>query len=150
MKRIIGAVCFGVLGLSAAGSLLAEQTGSTEQTGVTHAVPASESIDIVGKRVSNSSGENLGEVNNVLIDPSSGQVTALVVGIGGVFGFGAYHYKVPWQRVRFAQDRAAVLLNVPRDKVSSQFPAYKAQSNAGQKQQAGERKPSGSGGEPGS
>lgn len=138
-KRIISAVCVGVLGLSVVGSALAEQAGSTEQAEVNPAGPISESMGIVGKRVSNGAGDNLGVVTNVLIDPSSGQVTALVVGIGGVFGYGAYDYKVPWERVSFAQDHAQVLLNVPREKVSSEFPPYKPQPSPSRKQQSEEQ-----------
>ncbi|HET8702100.1 MAG TPA: PRC-barrel domain-containing protein [Nitrococcus sp.] len=144
-KRVVINVCFGILGLGAATSLLAEQA-ATRRTGTAGAASASaNSIGIVGKQVRNTAGDSLGVVENVLINPSSGQVTALVVGIGGVLGYGAYKYEVPWQRVRFAQDHARVLLNVPRDKVSSEFSAYKPQSNPSQSQSVGGHEPSDSG-----
>lgn len=149
-KRMIITVCFGILGLNGAVSILAEQAYSAAQAPATRAAPVAEPIEIVGKRVRNTAGDNLGVVINVLMDPSSGQITALVVGIGGVFGYGAYTYKVPWQRLKFEQDNAQLLLNVPRDKVSSEFPVYKPRSSSSHKPQTEERKPSDSGGEPGS
>lgn len=124
-NRMVISVCFGALGLGMATLALAEQADSTQQGKVSGVVPTSRSIALVGKRVSNNAGDNLGVVDNVLIDPSSGQVTALVVGIGGVLGYGAYNYEVPWQRVKFAQDHTQLLINVPRAKVNSEFPAYK-------------------------
>lgn len=111
---------------------------------------SSESVGIVGKRVSSANGDNLGVVTNVLIDPVSGRVTALVVGIGGVFGYGAYNYEVPWQRVRLRKDYNQVLLNVPREILSAEFPAYKPPSHARPKQQLGEPKSNDCNGEPGS
>ncbi|MDN5872011.1 MAG: PRC-barrel domain-containing protein [Nitrococcus sp.] len=140
-KRAISTVCLAILGLGLVGSAHAEQAGLIDRADVSSALPASKPIGIIGKRVSNDAGDDLGVVTNVLIDPASGQVTAIVVGIGGVFGYGAYEYKVPWQRVSFAQDQAQVLLSVPRDKVSSEFPAYDRQSDPNRKPRDEEHNP---------
>jgi sporulation protein YlmC with PRC-barrel domain len=143
-------VCFGILGLGMATLVFAEQAGSTQERKVTGAASASKSIGIVGKQVSNNAGDNLGVVDNVLIDPASGQVTALVIGIGGVLGYGAYNYEVPWRRVKFAQDHTQIVVNVPRDKLNSEFPAYKKpQPHPNQKPPAEEHTPNGSGGKSG-
>ncbi|MCO6441274.1 MAG: PRC-barrel domain-containing protein [Nitrococcus mobilis] len=151
MTRIISLLFFGALGLSVAGSIFARQVGPREQGAMPHAVPmSSEPVGIVGKRVSNATGDNLGVVTNVLIDPASGRVAALVAGIGGVFGYGAYNYEVPWQRVRLTEDYTTVLLNVPRDMLSAEFPAYKPPSHAHPTPQIGEPKSSGRNAERGS
>ncbi|EAR21712.1 PRC-barrel domain-containing protein [Nitrococcus mobilis] len=135
--HIISLIFFGALGLGVAGSVLARQTGPIEQAARPHAGSSSSGpVGIVGKRVSNEEGANLGVVINVLIDPASGEVAALVVGIGGVFGYGAYNYEVPWRRVRLAEDYTQVLLNVPRDMLSAEFSAYEPSSRAHPKQQS--------------
>lgn len=125
-QRFVSMVCFAILGLGVAAPGFAEQAGSAASMGkISATVPDSQVINVIGKRVSNEKGENLGVVDNVLVDPSTGQVSALVVGVGGFLGYGAYKYEVPWQRVKFSPDHAKVMLNVARDKVNSVFESYK-------------------------
>lgn len=134
-KRMTGVIAFGILALIMTPSLLAQPASPTEQSKETQAVAESEAIGIVGARVSNESGESLGVVVNVLIAPASGRVSALVIGIGGVFGYGSYNYEVPWQRVQLA-DEAEVRLDISRDKVSSEFPAYRPHARSSEEEGA--------------
>ena len=133
-KRMISVIAFGILALIMTHSLFAQRGNSTGQLEAAQAEASSEAIGIVGTRVSNEAGDNLGAVVNVLVAPTSGRVTALVIGIGGVFGYGSYNYEVPWKRVQFT-DEAEVQLDVSRDRVSSEFPAYKPNSPASPKDQ---------------
>lgn len=128
-KRMTGVIAFGILALIMTPSLLAQPASSTEHSKETQTVADSGAIGIVGASVSNESGESLGVVVNVLIARASGRVSALVIGIGGVFGYGSYNYEVPWQRVELTNE-AEVRLDVSRDKVSSEFPAYRPRSRS--------------------
>lgn len=134
-KSMTGVIAFGILALMTTPSLLAQPEVPTEQPEETQAVPGSGAIGIVGERVSNESGESLGEVVNVLIAPASGRVSALVIGIGGVFGYGSYNYEVPWQRVQLTEE-GEVRLDVSRDKVISEFPAYRPHAPSSGKEPA--------------
>jgi hypothetical protein len=62
-------------------------------------------------------GEDLGETEDLLIDPDSGQVVFVTVASGGVLGLGETKYVVPWSAMSFnesAKDKdevAAVIQN---------------------------------------
>ncbi len=52
--------------------------------------------EIIGKSVSNPSGEDLGKIADVVFD-SEGKVSYAVIGYGGVLGIGDKLVPVPWQ-----------------------------------------------------
>src|SRR4029453_6991757 len=61
-----------------------------------------ETKDIIGTRIKNAEGKDLGEVDQLLIDPSSGKVTRVVIGVGGLAGVGEKKVVVPWSELKFA------------------------------------------------
>jgi len=60
-----------------------------------------ETKDIIGTRIKNTAGKDLGEVDQLLID-RNGKVTHVVVGIGGLAGVGEKKVVVPWSDLKFA------------------------------------------------
>jgi hypothetical protein len=65
---------------------------------------------LIGRTVENSNGDNLGEINNVIIN-EKGDVVAVVVGVGGFLGIGEKNVGVPFDALNFrtvdpAEDRA--------------------------------------------
>lgn len=52
--------------------------------------------DITGTKVKNFSGENLGEIKEVVIDKSQGKISYLVLDFGGLFGLGNKLFAMPW------------------------------------------------------
>jgi sporulation protein YlmC with PRC-barrel domain len=57
--------------------------------------------DLMGLRVSNSSDESLGKIEDIVIDPSAGTIRYAVVSFGGVLGMGNKLFAVPWQKLTF-------------------------------------------------
>ena len=57
--------------------------------------------DIIGTRIKNAEGKDLGEIDQLLID-RNGKVTHVVVGIGGLAGIGEKKVVVPWSDLKFA------------------------------------------------
>src|SRR5262249_58249841 len=53
--------------------------------------------DIVGTRVKNAEGKDIGEVDALLVDPKDGKVTHAVIGLGGFLGIGEDKAAVPWE-----------------------------------------------------
>jgi sporulation protein YlmC with PRC-barrel domain len=47
-----------------------------------------EAKDIVGTKVQNAEGKDIGKVDALLIDPKDGKVTHAVIGLGGMLGLG--------------------------------------------------------------
>lgn len=60
--------------------------------------PASE---VLKSDVRNAAGENLGEIEEVMLDVATGRVAYAVLSYGGVLGIGEKFFAIPWER--FAQ-----------------------------------------------
>src|SRR5215470_14915244 len=58
--------------------------------------------DIVGTRVKNAEGKDMGEIDALLVDPKDGKVTHAVVGLGGFLGVGEDKVVVPWSEIKVA------------------------------------------------
>jgi hypothetical protein len=59
---------------------------------------------VIGARVKNAEGKDLGEIDQLVIDPSSGQVSHAVIGVGGLAGVGETKVVVKWSDLRFQPD----------------------------------------------
>jgi len=113
MKKIVATVTmlfvFGVL--LTGGALAQSETGSgtTREPTVTRpAMPAPAlpstmnevyASKIIGANVKNTQGENLGKVDELIIDPHDSRIKAAVVSMGGVLGIGAKSVAVPWDKL---------------------------------------------------
>lgn len=63
-----------------------------------------EASKVIGTKVRNSAGKDLGEIDQLLIDTKSGKVTHAVIGKGGVLGVGETKVVVPWSDVPLKAD----------------------------------------------
>jgi hypothetical protein len=59
-----------------------------------------DSGDIIGTRIKNAQGKDIGEIDRLLIDPQSGKVSHVVVGLGGFLGVGEKKVVVPWSELK--------------------------------------------------
>jgi len=55
---------------------------------------------LIGRTVENAQGENLGEINNVIIN-EKGDVVAAIIGVGGFLGIGEKNVGVPFDALEF-------------------------------------------------
>jgi sporulation protein YlmC with PRC-barrel domain len=71
-----------------------------------------ESSDIIGTRIKNAEGKDIGEIDRLMIDPQSGKISHVVVGLGGFLGVGEKKVVVPWSDLKMtghADGRKAVI-----------------------------------------
>lgn len=70
---------------------------------------ADQAEQLIGKHVVSSGGQDMGEVNNLIVD-GKGQVKGAVVQWGGFLGIGDKERVVPWNQVRYdhANNRAVI------------------------------------------
>ena len=67
---------------------------------------------LVGTPVRNRLGRELGVVETLIIDPSGGQVQAVIIEHGGFMGIGEKDVSVPWNELHFTPDGSAVVLDL--------------------------------------
>src|ERR687884_478210 len=88
-----------------------------DQTPVTRrVVPASK---LTGDRVRNSAGEDLGKIEEIVIDAATGQVAYAVLSFGGFLGFGDKLFAVPWRSLTLNTRDHEFILNVDRARLEN-------------------------------
>ncbi len=70
---------------------------------------------IIGSKVTSPSGESLGGIKELVLDPDSGQVVYAVVSFGGLFGLGNKLFALPWNSLHWSRDKENYVLNVGKD-----------------------------------
>lgn len=93
------------------------QKASTE-----HAQEANESMQqvsraskITGTKVKNTTGDSLGDIKDLVIDPERGEVVYAVVSFGGVMGLGNKLFAIPWRALHWARDKEYYVLDLDKD-----------------------------------
>jgi sporulation protein YlmC with PRC-barrel domain len=69
---------------------------------------------LAGDRVRNSAGEDLGKVEEIMIDLPSGRVAYVVLSFGGFLGIGDKLFAVPWEALRVDEGEHQFVLDVER------------------------------------
>jgi sporulation protein YlmC with PRC-barrel domain len=72
-----------------------------------------------GDSVKNSAGENLGKVDEIMIDIPSGRVAYAVMSFGGVMRMGNKLFAVPWNALRIDEDEKCFILDVDKSTLES-------------------------------
>jgi sporulation protein YlmC with PRC-barrel domain len=72
---------------------------------------------ILGLDVENPQGENLGEIENLLIDMTAGRIASATLSFGGWLGLGENLAPVPWDALTFKPGTDRVALNVDKEKL---------------------------------
>lgn len=69
---------------------------------------------LTGDRVRNAAGEDLGKIENIMIDLPSGRVAYAVLSFGGFLGIGDKLFAVPWSAMRIDEGEHEFVLDVDR------------------------------------
>ena len=69
---------------------------------------------LAGDSVRNAAGEDLGNVDEIMVDIPSGRVAYAVVTVGGVLGMGSKLFAVPWNALKVDEDEKCFILNVDK------------------------------------
>src|SRR2546428_243254 len=62
----------------------------------------------------NAAGEHLGEVEDVIIDKVSGNVTLAVMSFGGFLGVGEKCHPIPWSMLKYDVDKGGYVVPLDR------------------------------------
>ncbi len=80
---------------------------------------------LIGMGVYNSDGDKVGEVKDILLD-ESGQVTGVVLSVGGVLGLGAKSVGLNWSEVDVRPDAEMVKIHFTKEQLEA-APDFKTQ-----------------------
>ena len=70
---------------------------------------------LTGDKVVNTAGEDLGKLNELMIDTQAGRVAYAVLSFGGFLGMGDKLFAIPWDQLSLDEDRKRFVLNVNRE-----------------------------------
>lgn len=72
---------------------------------------------LTGDRVINSRGEDLGKVEEFMIDLGTSRIAYVVLSFGGVLGIGSTLFAIPFEAFSLDEDKHAFILDVPQEKL---------------------------------
>lgn len=84
---------------------------------VDHSHQLISSARVEGTPIYNPAGEKLGTVHSVMIHKVTGQVAYALLSFGGFLGIGAHVYPVPWEKLRYDEDRRGYVTDISREKL---------------------------------
>jgi sporulation protein YlmC with PRC-barrel domain len=87
---------------------------SVEEESLRRVVPAS---TLNGNRVRNSAGQDLGRIEEIMLDISSGRIAYVVLSFGGFLGIGGKLFAIPWQALVLDEDDHQFILNLDKDRL---------------------------------
>ena len=70
---------------------------------------------LVNAPVRNTAGESLGKIEDVVIDPLTGNAQYAILSFGGVLGMNKKLFAIPWSSLNTSRARDYVLLDIPKD-----------------------------------
>jgi len=74
---------------------------------------------LAGDQVQNSAGENLGKIDEIMIDIPTGKVAYAVLSFGGFLGMGNKLFAIPWSALRLDEDEKNFVLDIDKQKLEN-------------------------------
>jgi sporulation protein YlmC with PRC-barrel domain len=75
--------------------------------------------EVTGVEVKNKAGDNLGKINEVVINKVLGNISYLVLDFGGHFSFGNKFFAVPWKAFTYNEEEDCFILNVDKERLKN-------------------------------
>jgi sporulation protein YlmC with PRC-barrel domain len=72
---------------------------------------------LIGASVKNTQGENIGKIDELLIDPKEARIKAAVVSVGGLLGIGAKSVAVPWNKFTMGSERDTLVVAMAKEEL---------------------------------
>ncbi len=84
-----------------------------------HSSNVVKSREVLDVSVINSEKEDLGKIEEFVLNKESGQVQYVVLSFGGFLGMGDKYFAFPWKSISYCQDEESFILNVSKDKLKN-------------------------------
>lgn len=70
---------------------------------------------VIGTSVKDTTGESIGEVEDIVLDKRSNNIVFAIVGFGGFLGMGEKYHPVPWSSLKYDEREGAYVVNFSKD-----------------------------------
>jgi sporulation protein YlmC with PRC-barrel domain len=74
---------------------------------------------ILGAKVINAAREDLGSIEDIVIDTRDNRVAYAILSFGGILGMGDKHFAIPWEALSFDASEKIAVLNIDKDRLSN-------------------------------
>jgi sporulation protein YlmC with PRC-barrel domain len=78
---------------------------------------------LTGDKVTNRTGETLGEISDIMLDVPRGRIAYAVMSSGGFLGLGEKLFAIPWNALTLDTDNHCFVLDVPKERME-QAPGF--------------------------
>lgn len=72
-----------------------------------------------GDQVVNAQGEDLGHIEDLMIDLNSGRISYAVLSFGGFLGMGDKLFAVPWESLQVDTENKRMIFNVTKERLEN-------------------------------
>jgi len=69
---------------------------------------------MIGARVISGAAEDLGKIEDIVIDTRDNEIAYAILSFGGILGFGDKHFAIPWEAVTYNPAEQCVILNLEK------------------------------------
>ena len=92
-------------------------TGARQAPGAFFTVVVKKSI--LGAKVINTAQEDLGKIEDLVIDARNSRVAYAILSFGGVLGLGDKHFAIPWEALTFDLSQKVAVLDMDKDRLKN-------------------------------
>lgn len=71
--------------------------------------------NVIDVPVKNSANEDLGKIEEIVLDKVNGQVSYVVLSFGGFLGLGEKLFALPWKAISYDKGNDCFILNISKD-----------------------------------
>lgn len=73
---------------------------------------------VIGTSVRDSSGDQIGKVEDIVLDKTTNNIMFAVVGFGGVLGMGEKFHPLPWSALSYDEGHNAYVVGLSKDELA--------------------------------
>ena len=85
-------------------------------SGHTEAIPASK---VIGTAVFNTAGQNIGTIEDIMLEKTSNNIMFAVIGFGGFLGIGEKYHAVPWALLDYQKARGGYVVPFSKEQLEA-------------------------------
>jgi len=74
---------------------------------------------LIGDAVINARGDDLGKIEAIMLDVTSGRIAYAVLSFGGFLGMGSKLFAIPWSALTLDTDQKCFILDVPKERLDN-------------------------------